>query len=494
MEKYERFGECVKRCLAEGGLSASEAARLVGFRSRNSIFRILSGDVSDEVKLRFLKQLYEQLGDVWPEQRWAELQEALSVERLGVERYQANRAFQRVLYDQEGEIPDYQVCEQGPDGREIAYPLADLLEEVAALPRAELIVTGSCDSGLSRLLKERCSEAGAQGRLSIRQYIDTAENVVTQNIINILPLVSAPWYNARLVDDSNCPPEMMAVYRMSSLHIHQWDEQGQLSGRTFVRCDSTRYLLLASQQGSCRAAEIIDRWRFHLELLKPMPDLADGTDAFVEYTRQYAHLEDNCAIYSIKPDVHFNCIPPAILESAVMAGFEKEGLAGGEVLGTLMKTLWTIHEGRLINTITKRKPTHLVYSLPAMKRFMQTGVVTDHFFIQRAYTVKERRQIIQVLLDAMRQQPYFNVHFLKEGGPAVCYEISCYEGKGVMLSDAFTGYDLGAEHSEALITLPAFRESFKRYFKDELLVHYVMSRTETIRALEELLLMELHES
>lgn len=124
---------------------------------------------------------------------------------------------------------------------------------------------------------------------------------------------------------------------------------------------------------------------------------------------------------------------------------------------------------------------------------MRTGVLSDQFFLQRAYTVEERREIIRVLLDAMRASPWFNVHFLKSGAPELHYEISCYEGKGVMFTDAYTGYDLATDHSEALITLPAFEASFIRYFKEELLPHYVLPRAQVIQELERLLVMNVQE-
>lgn len=493
MERYESFGDCVKRCLAEANLSASEAARLVGFKSRNSIFRILSGDTSWEINLRFLSALYDALGSAWPKERWHALQEALSVERLGPERYRVNRALQRVLHEQEGEIPAYQVSYSQEDGALQERSLADALDEIVRAERVEIIITGCCENGMSRLLRDRCDAAGSQGKLSVRHYIDTAEERVTQNILGILPLVSKPWYNARLVDPASCPPEMMAMYRTHALYIHQWDENGRQFGQTFIRYDGEHFASYARTSGPCPPVAVLDRWRFHLELLKPLPNLSDGAEAFIEYTAQYAQLEDNAAILSIKPDVHFNCIPPAVLEAAIVEGFEQAGIAAGEELQELIKVLWQIHEARYINTTTKHKPTHLVYSLPAMKRFMQTGVLTDQFFIQRAYTVEERREIIRVLLDAMRQQPYFNVHFLKGDSPSLCYEISYYDGKGVMLMDAYTAYELHVDHSEALITLPAFMESFRRYFMDELLVNYVMSRADSLRELEQLLVMNIQE-
>ena len=57
--------------------------------------------------------------------------------------------------------------------------------------------------------------------------------------------------------------------------------------------------------------------------------------------------------------------------------------------------------------------------------------------------------------------------------------------------DAYTGYDLNVDHSEALIMLPAFMESFRAYVQDELLVHHVMSRAESLRELEQLLTMDI---
>ncbi|MBQ7139017.1 MAG: helix-turn-helix transcriptional regulator [Clostridia bacterium] len=491
MQHYESFGECLKRCLAEEGLSASEAARLVGFSSRNSIFRILSGEASAEIKLRFLRSLHEAIGMQWPEKHWYDLQTALSVERLGQIRYQENKAFERLLYRMEDAIPSYRIHAVESAGTVEPRALSDLLKEVALAPKAEIIITGCCKAGLSRLLADCCEEAGREGRLSIRHYFDTGVSVVTRNILGVLPLVSKPWYNARLVEPSSCPAEMQAIYRLHCIHVQRWDESGNPSWTICVHYDEENFTFQDWHAGLCPAVALLDRWRFQLELLKPLPSAAEGPGVFVEYTKQYAALEENCAIFSVKPDAHFNCIPTYLLEQAVMEGFEQSGIAAGPELVELIGALKQVHEQRYHNMFAKHRPTHLVYSFADMERFMRTGVLTDQFFIQRAYTVEERREIIRVLLDAMRELPYFNVHFLKEGAPPLRYEISYYEGKGVLLMDSYTGYDLDSDHSEALITLPAFAQSVKRFIQDELLPHYVLSRSETIQALEYLLVMNI---
>lgn len=492
MHRYESFGECLKRCLKEAGLSASEAARLVGFRSRNSIFRILSGDTSGDVNLRFLSQLHDALGGEWPEERWLALEEALIVERLGAEKYRDNQAFQRVLYQQEEQL-HCTVDRMLPDHATQTFDLEDILDEIAKSARVEIVITGCCDAGLTRLLAERCGEAGAQGRLNIRHYINTEKSVITQNILGILPLVSKPWYNARLVEPGSCPEEMMAIYRLHALHVQRWDAQGQMHGGMFIRFDQTHFASQMEARGACDAIMVLDKYRFELELLKPMPQLSDGPEVFVEYTDQYRWLEKDGAIYSIKPDVHFNCIPAELLEQAIIEGFQQNGIAAGPELEQLVAELKRVHNERYANVMNKHRVTHLVYSLTAMERFMKTGVQSDHFFIQRAYTVEERRKIVSGLLSMMRENPWFNVHFLRDGTPELRYEITLYEGKGVLMMDAYTGYELKADHSEALVTLPTFMDSFRSYFMEELLVHHVMSRGEAIQALEGLLVMNAQE-
>lgn len=494
MQQFETFGECLKRVLKEEKLSASEAARLVGFRSRNSMFRILSGETGYELKQRFVQSLQQALGNAWPQERWTQLQEALIKEHLGPQRYESHLAFRRMLYGLERDEAPYLVHLEGPEGQALIRPFRDVLCEVVRSERVEIVVTGCYDSALMALLAEMCGEAGAQGRLVLRQYIDAAEETISQHILGILPLVAKPWYNARLVNPGDCPAEMLAIYRASTIHLNRWDVQGRQHASTFLLYDKRDFILIDVCMRNSLYSCIIDKWRFQLELLKPMTAKTDGgPETFVEYTRQYGQLEEDCVILSIKPDVHFNCIPPSVLEPAIIEGFEQSGMAAGEELEALMGVLWSIHEGRFNNMLEKRKPTHLVYSLPMMERFMRTGVQSDQFFIQRAYTVEERRACIRVLLDAMRTHPYFNIHFLKEDMPAPRYEISYYEGKGVMLMDAYTNYALDDDHSQALIILPAFMEAFKRYFMEELLENHVLSRSETIRALERLLVMNVQE-
>ena len=238
-----------------------------------------------------------------------------------------------------------------------------------------------------------------------------------------------------------------------------------------------------------RLAELLDACRGGRELHKPMPAENVDVQDYLAYTRQYAELERDCLICSIKPDIHINCLPVELLAASMSEGLAQAGEDAGKELQALWDTLVQVHADRYRNMSCKRRPTHLVYSLSAMERFMRTGVQSDHFFIQRAYTVEERRAIVRLLLEQMQNDPYFNVWFLRPELPEIRAEMTFYEGKGVLLMDAYTSYDLHDDHSEAVVPMPEFMQSFQRFFMDVLLGQLVLSRAESMAALERLLVL-----
>ncbi len=491
MEGYESFAECLKRCLKQEGVTASEAARLVGFRSRNSIFRILQGETSGAVNEKFLQSLRDALGERWPDEHWHALEQALAVDRMGADSYQHIQAFRRVLQGESRDREDIIVQTVDVLGGCVETPLPEVLREIAKAPRTEIVITGCCDTGVMNLLESCCAEAAEAGRLSVRHYIDITEDVVVRNILGVLPMLSKSWYNARLVGRGSCPEQTLQMYRLNAIYVTSWDGDRSVTGQQLTWIDEQHFIRRV-WQSPCPIIQTLDRWRFHLKLLKPAVDLMGDASDFLNYTIQYAKLEDKCTILSIKPDVHFNCIPPQLLYNAVMDAFEQSGMPLGDGIDALMEGLAQVHEKRFNNMMRKRRPTHLVYSYPAMERFMHTGVMSDHFFIQRPYTVEERRELIRALRDAMVERPWFNIYFFK-ANLELRNEISYYGDKGVMIMAADTGYELAADHSEALITLPAFSRAFREYFMESLLKRAVTGRAETLALLDQLILLNVTE-
>ena len=468
-------------------MSASEAARLTDSKSRNSVFRILQGSTSPEVSEKFLRRLEQAIGDGWPPAVWQTLHMALAVDRSGPEKYQSNAQFLRLLYAPAPAREDVLVQTESESGEPIALqPLREVMEELLLAPRTEIILTGCCEAGLMRLLADCCERAGAAGTLTIRHYIDVTESLAVSNLMNVLPLAVKNWYNARLVGPESCTEQARQLYRQHAIYINCTGPDGSIAGHQLVGVDEV--LFIRWRWGcACPPVRVLDRWRFHLDLLKPTLPLGGSAEDFLNYTEQYARIEEDCVILSIKPDVHFNGIPTETLEASIVEGFDRAGIARGEDLYTLVDALKVIHASRVENLFNKHRATHLVYSLKAMERFVRTGVLSDQFFIQRAYTPGERLEIVRTLRDAMLDKPWFNLYFLRADFPELHHEVSYYGGKGIMIVDAYTGYDLEGDHSEMLITLPVFMERFYEFFMDKLLVECVMPRAQTLRELERLM-------
>ena len=487
MARIEAFGQCLQRILQEEGLSATAVARMVGFRSRNSIFRILNGETSADVDARFLTALRGVMGDAWPQRHWRALEMTLDIRRVGLRRHMSNHAFCQGIGTPEDEEPAQEiVAETAVDGVRRDQLLKELLKEICREGEVSVVICGCCERSLTSCLDACLSRAGAEGRLSIRHYIDVSENVMVPNILGVLPLLSRVWYNARLVDEAHCPPQMLALYRLNAIGITVTAAGGR-SYHQLLQCADNRLVYTRSGGQEGALTDVMDRHRFQLDLLKPLTCASDGAQAFVDYTGRCADLERDGMILSVKPDIHFNLVPCEILYPAILEGFEQSGMTGADGLEPLMEKLWEIHQDRVDNVYSKRRPTHIVYSIRAMEQFMRTGVQTDHFFIQRAYTLEERRAIVRRLLKQMEEDPYFNIYFLKPELPEIRAEMTLYEDKGVLLMDAYTSYDLHDDHSEALITLPGFRASFQEFFLDVLLVRLTLSRQESIAQMERLL-------
>ena len=487
MENRDVFARCLQHILDEEGMTASAVSRLVGFRSRNSLQRILNAETSADVDGRFLTALHEALQDAWPQSYWHQLELALDIKRVGMQQHRSNQAFCVAVNGSEVLTDNKYMVEMRLDGNGEERPLGELLRGLSKTGTISVVVCGCCDYMLTACMANGFAAAGSEGRLKIRHYFDISKDHMVENILGVMPLLSLPWYNARLVDEARCSPQMAAFYRMNIISLSVTDAAGKTSIHQMLQCSPERFIYTRSTGKYGTLVDVLDRHRFDLQLLKPREKASEGMQAYLDYTQRCAELEQDGMFLSVKPDVHFQLIPTEILYPAIREGFAQAGLCEEEELDAVMDRLAQIHDRRVENMFTKRRPSHIIYSLPAMEQFMRTGVLTDQFFVQRAYTKEERRVIVSRLLQMMQENPYFNIVFMDPRIPEVRAEMTFFEGKGVALMDAYTSYDLHDDHSEALITLPEFMRSFREFFMDVLLGRLTLNRKESMAQLERLL-------
>ena len=489
MKKHERFAASMRRVLEETGISATELARMVGFKSRNSLFRILNDETSSEVEHNFYQMLREKQCLQLPEETWRMLEEALEISRLGYSDFMSNQAISELLTKELPPPGEYMCIQRDSNGRILMTPFSARLAGLVQCDRLEICISCCCSAPLLQALATGLWPEAEKCHLSMLHYMFSGENEIVQNVVAIQPLLYAPWYQAFFLEPDSCIPELEALLRVNNLFIHT------------VRGMEEHYelmTLLDDRQILCRVLPdngVFGRMIRLQEKDKPSVQqvksnfsfLSHTPEDYLTYTENYRQLEYNRVILSLKPDVPINFIHPDVLLGPVLEGFREYGFAGEDELTGLVQRLYEIHLQRYENIFRKKKVSHTIFSQKAMERFVRTGRQSDHFFAMRPYTPSERRMILLNLREQVAHNPYFWIYFLKEDADAYYAEITMYEGRGVMFLRSDTAYQLDADHSEALISDQGLNDKFRSFYMKELLVNRVLGYQETIAVLDRMI-------
>lgn len=495
MKKYERFAECMKRILDEQNISATELARAVGFKSRNSLSRILSDQTSSEVEAAFLKTLKEKQCLHLNELQWRELDVALEISRVGYSDYCSNQAIRTLLAPTEPIVGEGFVCMTwDDDGKRRVKPFSQAIQSYAQCKKVEMSIRGCCSLEFCRAVASVKKLQNSGCEFSVTHYMFAGSDEIVQNIVAIQPLLYAPWYTAYLIEPDSCPAETEALLRISSMVVHIIDADDHERFEQLTLLDRW-HMSLTQLPGKGSNDFVRDLIAYSNPAMQPVKNKFDflmhGPQDYLEYTEQYRLLEKGRRVYSIKPDVPINFIHPDILLPSVMDGFAQMDFLPREQLESLIGKLYDVQMLRWKNFFTKKKVTHIIFSYKAMERFARTGRQTDHFFAMRPYTHEERKAILSHLREQAVSNPYFWVYFLKDDNSVQQAEITFYEGIGVLFTKANTGYNLEEDHAEALITHPEMGRKFRSFFMQDLLENHVLGYHETIAALDKLIQLQM---
>ena len=485
MTRHEPFGQCLQRILRQEGWSATKLAGLLGYKSRNSLFRILKDQASYEAQAAFLESLRG--ADVpWLTSYEAELEDALELRRVGLREFLDNRSLLTLLRSAPAQTEDIAV-DPAMDSQTKTF--AQLLAEYAQGESVRLLLCNCCDARiLSQIYQALCTEQAACATSILHFFLLEDESVVDQ-VLSLQPLLYTPCYESFVLEPDASSAETEALYRLNHMLVRFTDRQHQTHWHHLIMYSHDRFALggYSPENPQYFVEEHLLAQRPSMYAIRNNFPLNHSAEDYLAYTTQFLELEADCELYDIKPDVPLNFIHPDILVPVVMDGFAASGFAASDGLEELVQRFYDIQMKRWNNFFKKRKITHIVFSYAAMERFARTGRQTDHFFAMRPYTPKERLQILRFLREQTATNPYFSIYFCKEDFRIDQPEIAYYGGKGVLFTKPMTDYDLSADHSEALITHPKFCERYKNFYIRTLLTRHVLSDRETLDKLDSLI-------
>lgn len=477
------FGPCLKKLLADRRVSASELARMMAYKSRNSIFRILDGEGGHGARQTFYDRLIEEDPLGLSEDERADLRQALEISRVGTKTFFSNRAMREMMMNAKENVPLEKIeilSEEGEGG-------AFIEESVQRCRELHLVVMGCCCRDIFASISSLLGKIKGSCKVSVTHFIYTGGEEIIKNVSAIQPMLYAECYTAYCVEPGVFSPEREALYRTNFVFIRLQDEEGIWYNRQMVMVDAKRFVMFRRREsgGEVMLAHILG------EDIKKMPQLKKAyyvQDAdYTAYTKSCLALEQGRAIYTIKLDIPIHYVSADILLACFDDDMQAERLNMRGGMSELVDELARLHRLREENIFRKHKSTHTIFSHEAMERFARTGTQTDHFFALRPYNPEERVQILARLRKQAEHNPYFNVYFFKDGFEAPQMEIGLYEGMGTLLNKPFTHYALSGDHTETLITQKEFCECYKKYFVHDLLDKRVIGQEKTIKVLDELI-------
>lgn len=466
----ETFGGALGKLLRDRDISASELSKRLGLRSKTTLQRILRDQSNHATASRFWQQLLHSgaMGISAAERQCME--QLLEILRVGRDAYRTHRALEMLLHDQAVEKDPIFV--QGIDG---VSTFADLTARYAAAHSLEITIIGMCDARIFQSLRDMLNRMPLDRRPRIEHSIFriAGASETIRNVHAIFPILFYRNYIARMIpisadDSERCFPGEMLLCRYTDdagvVHHHQLAMSAPTQMHAIAYPDSAAYDYWQTLIRACGR---------DLPPLKVSFGEEHSPDDYLAYVESIRQLELRRNLYMLKPDIPIPFVPAEILLNAVTSGDGASFLPPEQ-----LEPLRACHELRYRHIFQRRKVTHIIFSQSAMLEFAKTGRQTDHFFGARPYTPQERVEILTNCLEHSVSNPYFNVHFSRNDLLIRHAEISCYEGRGTILVNAHTSYDLNGDHAEALITHDGFNQQFRRYYVNELLRHHVLPSAE----------------
>ena len=231
------FGPCLKEILKDKRVSASELARMMNYKSRNSIFRILSGESSHGARRVFFARLTQEDPLSLDEKQRQRLEQALEISRIGLKDYLGNQAMRELLTG--GAV--------GPEHRTVRIEAANddpqdpdfskAIEAAACAKKMHLIIMGCCDRAIFDALHDWIDRRDKGCEVKVVHMIYTGPEEIVRNIASIQPLLYCDFYEAYCMEPGIVSRERECVYRCSYIYALVQDARGEWYERLLLLVD-----------------------------------------------------------------------------------------------------------------------------------------------------------------------------------------------------------------------------------------------------------------
>lgn len=454
----ESFRACVKKLIADRGLSISKLTVMLGYPSETTLRRVNQ----NKAGIKSLHKVYADL--IACEQLQLSDNEA-EMFRAALLRQEKGDCYSSVYHEfwnllqpslREGQFPRF----IGASESRVLNPVG-----IDTTQKTECLILNSCfDAAINYVQRIK----SVYSELTIAHYVTfpTQPQMIVRIIGKLMPLLAISQYTAYSVSDSN-----VQVPEYNVIVVRSGNQETEIIFADESRCMET------AQTGA------LDKW---MRIAKEFPcrqftNQLPLTDVAV-FMEQCSKIEDGKDSMELRPDLCLRFISPDIARAAFMDRCKELGIS---IPKKEENRLLSVHSKRYEHIFGADKTVRLVVSKTGMLEFLNTGLSSDNTDYMRPYTVAERIQIFTVLHNHVVSNPHFFINLLLEEDEHLLsaerpIEFSC-NGNDCLRITPLSGMSVFCRPDYGIkITDPNLIQIFRDFFLKDLIPNHTYPQKETV--------------
>ncbi len=471
------FGACLSDLLSKYNLSGATVSRMLGHKSRTTLRRILTDQANAESMEKFLGEFLSARLLPLTSAEEELLRHSLEASRIGLPNYRARLEMGRLI-SAAARRTSPRTLNLNAVQNGALIPLDQFFRQLSAFPVIRMLIINTIPVSFFEMLR-LFQERHPNCRMDIQHYFFLNDDLsrTVRFISTTLPILCAPCYHVCTVPYPLPEQSRFSTLTSSIMVCQAIDADGRQTEYQlgFTAQLQGQLLTFPDSHGIYEFWEnMISPGISMMRAIKtelPSPEQADG---YLEPMRIKRSLEENRAIYMLNPVFCLSFIPPSIVKSYLDSLNENP-------LGNAREEFLRIHQQRFENIYRKKRVSQILAPLRQLRTFAQTGRLSDPLFRFRPFTVAERRQILTYFRDQTRDNPYFNIYFLKNDSPNLTLSATCCDPAGVIIHSETPGY------TDVLISQDDFTTLFSQFFRETLIPHHALSVSTGVAVLNSLI-------
>lgn len=412
-----QYGLPLKRILAERNISISTLAQRLDLPSRNTIHRIMAGSSKYESVEKLHRRICENQARLhFSEEELQLLQEALEHCRYGGYRRARRKAVMDLILRPVHPVSAAPcVCCISTEPVWCGKTIQAVIEHLTEYADVEILLLNAAYPQLLDAVEWLVARTGSSNtQCRVRHVLSSTDDAFTelQQFMQLQSLLAGPCYGCYRVQNEdgngmNSTDQRMIICKRSHAGRYTVDIVSFLSDRAFTYCtdlpdDNGRLVQYYAAYGQMLVAQCA--------CLNPQMDSAGAVANMLAMNAEFAQYEQCWSQILVKPDLCISQIPTEYMMRLV----RDSGYLGLSPDAPEILEFARVHQARYANFVSGTHGYVFIFTESGLRRFMQTGRLSDHVEALPAFTMEERRNIVEGVIRVAEKNRGVLLHMFRD--------------------------------------------------------------------------------